>query len=89
MSIGHSNIPELNQTAETENVQRAICDSIRENRIVVLKSRIDTENWLNLTNELSTLAQDWTARNDGVREYWGVDENNQEWRIHVVARGEF
>jgi len=85
-----------NATYIDTNIQRAIEDSIREDRIVVLTERIDTQPWVDLTNGLDRLADDWVAITHGdgrleangaveIREYWGEDDDGDDWRIHVHA----
>ena len=88
-----------NATYIDTNIQRAIEDSIREDRIVVLTERIFTQPWFGLVNGLEDLADDWVTiiRGDGrleandvveIREYWGEDDDGDDWRIHVHATKE-
>lgn len=76
--------------AATYNIQTAIEDSVREDRIVHLEARTDTQEWVDLVNGLAAKAEDWTETKDAdsgndVREYWGKDEDGDEWRIHVTC----
>lgn len=72
-------------------IQSAINTSIREGRTVILWETVDTQEWVNLVNGLAEVAEDWTETDAGgsteqnirVREYWGTDENGDEWRVHV------
>lgn len=42
----------------------------------------------NLAAELSALSDDSVEANDGVCEFWGRDEDGQDWRVHLsMARG--
>lgn len=69
-------------------IQTAIEDSIRENRIVTLEATVDTQEWVDLVSDLSVECEDWTENKaDGalIREYWGTDEDGDEWRIHVQS----
>jgi hypothetical protein len=76
-------------------IQQAIQDSIRENRTPVIEARIDTQEWVNLVNGLAQASDDWVRIAGGdsrinedvveVREYWGVDSDGDDWRIHVHA----
>jgi len=85
-----------NATYIDTNIQNAINDSIREDRVVVLTERIDTQPWVDLVNGLADLADDWVqiTQGDGsleangaveIREYWGEDDDGDDWRIHVHA----
>ena len=81
-----------NATYIDTNIQRAIEDSIREDRFVVLTERIDTQPWVDMVNGLARLADDWVAITHGdglieaeIREYWGEDDDGDDWRIHVHA----
>lgn len=74
-------------------IQTAIEDSIRERRIVTLTAPIDTQEWVDLTTGLSERAADWTDANPSEtapdrREYWGEDEDGDEWRVHLDGSGE-
>ena len=74
-------------TQETFTVDTAIEDSIRESRIVHIEDvQLDTQNFVRLADELSSRADDWTEYpTDGglVREYWGTDDDGDNWRIHL------
>jgi hypothetical protein len=75
------------------NIDRAIAESIRENKIVIIEERIDTQPWIDLVNGLANEADDWARITGGdnrvdsdiieVREYWGTDEDGDDWRVHV------
>lgn len=76
-------------------ITSAIADSIRCNTTPVLSARIDTQEWVDLTNALADECDDYVRITDGdnridgdiveVREYWGADDDGDEWRIHVHA----
>jgi len=78
-----------NATYIDTNIQLAIKDSIREDRAVILTERIDTQPWVDLVNGLADLADDWVQITQGdaleIREYWGEDDDGDDWRIHVHA----
>lgn len=77
-------------TAVTHQVQTAIEDSIRESRIVSLDCIIDTQEFVALAEELLLASDDYTEQTiDGVlvREYWGTDDDNDAWRVHLHAAG--
>ena len=79
----------------TNQIQQAIEDSIRGNEIVILRARADTSEFVSLANGLSEACDDYTRitagdnRLDGdveeVREYWGADEDGDDWRIHLYV----
>lgn len=80
-------------TAATTTVDRAIEDSIREDRTVVLTATVDTQEWVDLVTDLASRADDWVETDNlgtdpvgtgKVREYWGVDEDGDAWRVHVI-----
>ncbi len=74
--------------AETE-VQIAIEDSIRENRIVHLKAIVDSQQWVDLAAALSAASEGHVETGSEVgevREYWGADDDGDEWRIHLDGR---
>ena len=88
-----------NATYIDTNIQNAINDSIREDRVVVLTERIDTQPWVDLVNGLADRAEDWVQITHGnarleangaaeIREYWGEDDDGDDWRIHVRATKE-
>ena len=78
-----------NATYIDTNIQLAIKDSIREDRAVILTERIDTQPWVDLVNGLADLADDWVQITQGdaleIREYWGEDDDGDDWRVHVHA----
>jgi hypothetical protein len=69
-------------------VQRAIEQSIRQNEIAKITGlRVDTQEWVDVVNDLAAESEDWVETSaDGatVREYWGKDEDGDDWRVHVV-----
>lgn len=65
---------------------RAIEDSIREDRIVVMRAEIDTPEWENLNSALRDECDDYVEANDKIREYWGVNEDGDDWRVHVSPK---
>lgn len=72
-------------------VQTAIEDSIREGRTITLTARRDTS--VSLIAALKDACDDYVRitagdnRIDGdvveVREYWGTDDDGDDWRIHL------
>lgn len=76
-------------------IEEAIEGSILENGVPILVRRIDTQEWVDLVNGLADVAEDWVRITGGdsrlddeiveVREYWGTDDDGDEWRIHVHA----
>lgn len=82
--------------AMNTTIQRAIDQSIRQNEIVTLKGyTVDTAEWVDVVNGLADRAEDWVETNgstsepgNSVREYWGTDEDGDEWRVHVAYRTE-
>jgi len=88
-----------NATYADYTIQLAIKDSIREDLVIVLTERIDTQPWVDMVNGLDRLADDWVqiTQDDGrleandaleIREYWGEDDDGDDWRIHVHATKE-
>ena len=73
----------------TQNtINAAIESSIRENQIVTLTDTLDCESWVCIATGLSALCDDWTEQQvEGVnmREYWGVDEDGDAWRVHLIG----
>ena len=76
-------------------IEESINESIRTGSTVVLDGgRVDTAEWVDLVNGLADAADDWVERenmsafgeNEAVREYWGVDDDGDEWRVHVNFR---
>jgi hypothetical protein len=71
-------------------VQIAIDESIRENCIVHLKAVADSQEWVDLANVLgarsSGRAHDCFDDGREVREYWGEDDDGDEWRVHLDGR---
>lgn len=73
-------------------IQGAIQDSIRENQIVRLTAKLDTSEWVDMVNTLAVECDDWIEasgqpgpNDELVREYWGTDDDGDEWRIHVYG----
>lgn len=63
-------------------VQRAIEDSIRGGRAEHLHARIDSTEWVRYAADLQVACEDWApAPTDDRREYWGQDEDGDEWRV--------
>ncbi len=61
--------------------RHAIRASVLENRIVNLVGSEDVMSAI--AGHLLTLSDD-NVESDGVREYWGVDDDGNEWRVHVA-----
>ena len=77
-------------TAEATTITQSIEVSIREDRIVHLEARIDTQEWVNLAAALGEACEDYAETQDAdsgneVREYWGTDEDGDSWRIHLTG----
>jgi hypothetical protein len=70
---------------ETPVVTQAINDSIRESRIVHLAvAQMDEPDYRRAMADLEHRAADWVAADE--LEYWGQDEDGDEWRIHLERR---
>lgn len=74
----------------TFTVQTAINESIAEDRIVHLEFTGKGQGFDEVTAELAERAEDSVVHrpdNDGpiIHEYWGTDEEGDEWRVHVEA----
>lgn len=67
-------------TQPTITAQQAIETSVMQNRIVTL------EYDQTLADSLTVLCSDETEAN-GIHEYWGEDDRDSEWRVHLDARG--
>jgi len=71
----------------------AIDDSIRERRSVTLEAVLDSQEWVDIVAELDALSDDSAEHQGGDVEprahldYWGTDDDGDEWRITVVATG--
>ena len=59
-----------------QEVRQAIEDSIREDRIVHLAAAPE------IIAALTATCEDY-AEVDAVTEYWGADDNGNDWRVHV------
>lgn len=71
-------------------VNNAINASIRENRIArITQAQIfDCGSTQALIDYMLPRCEDWVANGD-VIEFWGTDDDGDEWRVHVErARGE-
>lgn len=66
-------------------VERAIHTSIRENRIVHLSREAIANEAEAVRVDLLAACDDWTEGNDEI-EFWGSDDDGDEWRVHVQAR---
>jgi hypothetical protein len=67
-------------------IQSAILTSIRENRTVTLTECIETTEWTALAESLGAECEDYvehTIAGIVIREYWGLDEDGDGWRIHL------
>lgn len=63
---------------------RAIQTSIRENRIVTLTYAELGSEYIPVRDCLSQESDDTTVNGD-VTEYWGMDEDDDEWCVHVAG----
>ncbi len=70
----------------THHVQSAIDESIRENCIVHLSAVENTQEWVDLAAALGAAATNWVDTHEGAREYWGGDDDGDEWRVHLDGR---
>lgn len=71
--------------ATTEAVAGAIARSKSHTEIVTIEAggqALDA-----IVRELETECEDCVTGNAGVREYWGVDIEGTEWRVHVRPAG--
>lgn len=75
-------------------LRNAINDAIREDRVPILRAKLDSSRWVRIVNGLGAIAQDWAEMmNDhripddvvSAREYWGSDEDGDRWQIRVYA----
>lgn len=74
-----------NETAETpaeKSVARAIAESAAENRIVILAWTEDRH--AALARECEDTVQASPRGTVDTYEYWGTDEDGDEWRVHLV-----
>lgn len=77
------------------DIDQMIDDSIRNNETVVVRYKIDTQNWVWVLAGLIIRAENWTRITDGdsrlnddvveVREFWGADKDGDDWHIHVYS----
>lgn len=73
----------------SEQIEYAIRDSIRENRIVIIEERHRSAEWEVLETELLCEAEDHVEIVDAAegialrRDYWGTTEDGEEWRIYL------
>lgn len=71
--------------AETK-IRGAIESSIRHGKVTRLDDvTVDTFEFVELAAALERLADDWVDAGD-VRDYWGVDEDGDGWRVHLPVR---
>ena len=61
-----------------QEVEQAITDSIREDRIVHLASAPE------ITAALVMECEDYACLGGGEAEYWGTDGSGNAWRVHVA-----
>lgn len=76
-------------THAESQVQFAIDDSIREDRIVYLKALVGSREWAALSAALGARADDYVTIGSGdsqLVEYWGARDDGSEWRIHLDGR---
>lgn len=66
-------------------VTRAIETSIRETRIVTIPRDVRMgDNAQGIAADLAALCDD-SVENGDVIEYWGTDDDGDEWRVHLGA----
>lgn len=64
----------------TMTAEQAITESITRDRIVIMEYSRDGAEYL--STECTN-----SVENGPVTEYWGVDEDGNNWRVHMAAKG--
>ena len=70
------------------NVTQAILDSIRENRVVELTAKLDTQEWVDAAHELSLASEDYNEERTAKgleRDYWGTDDDGDAFRVRLIG----
>jgi hypothetical protein len=70
---------------QSKTVERAINTSIRENRIVTLPTVSIAHEYDVVLTDLTCASDDRAEAND-VIEFWGTDDDGDEWRVHIGRR---
>ena len=75
-------------TTMTIEAQTAIAESIERDRIVTIREPAGSDDWRAVCDALSGWADGSAeyAIDDGeMSEYWGTDESDNDWRVHVIG----
>lgn len=74
-----------------ETVNAAILESIQYDKIVYIEQMQGGEEFTKVANDLESVCENSTSyegpENDCtyVYEYWGINQNNNQWRIHLIG----